>query len=283
MEKRNVLVLENVSQLDEQFSVYLNTYHKDNNLDVVYGLANEYKPVDLIPHFSKADTLAVCSSFANRKQFCQIIDILEKFENITRIEIMYLYTKNDQAFVQFLVDFKSDYPDYFQKIQKLVETREVCEIYNTCYEIEKGFFSKLNFTYDVVQLYNVKNSKFDIIFPVRQPISYWDNKYYFRDHIQILVDKYEYFYEALNDSKSSHEIILELLKKNQKLKKIKSFDLTTSDVSNLKDLFVEITSILEDRNEKLDENKFFDEDDTKTLRKNNNTWLEVINKITDQL
>lgn len=283
MEKRNILVLENINHLDEQFSVYLSEYHKDNKVDIVYGLANEHKPVDLIPHFAKADTLAVCSSFANRTQLCQILEVLEKFENIKRIEILFLYTKNDAAFIQFLQDFKFDYPDHFKKIQKLVDTREVCEIYNTCYETKQEFFSKLNYTYDVVQLYNVKDSKYDIIFPVRQPISYWNNKYYFRDHIHTFVDKYDFFYEALKDLNNAGKIIKDLYGEKEKLKNQKTIELTRTDVSKLKELFEEFSLVLENRNENLKEGKFFDEEETKILEKQNTKWLKVISKIQTQL
>ena len=274
MEKRNVLVLENVSQLDEQFSVYLSKYHSENNLDIVYHLANEHKPVDLIPHFSKADTLAVCSSFADRRQLCQILQVLEKFENIKRIEIMFLYTKNNNAFSEFLYEFKHDYPDYFKIVQKLVDTREVVEIYHTCYETKQEYFSKLEYTYDVVQLYNVPKSKYEIIFPVRQPISYWHDKYYFRDHIHTIVDNYDYYYQNLED----------LLKKIETLEsKNKIISLSSSDIKKLKSLFSEFSSIVEDRNEKLDEGKFFDEDEIKILRKDNNSWLKIIDKISKQI
>lgn len=272
-----MLVLENVSQLDEQFSVYLNTYHKDNNLDIIYGLAYEYKPVDLIPHFTKADTLAVCSSFANRHQLCQILQVLEKFENIKRIEIMFLYTKNNNAFSEFLYEFKHDYPDYFKIVQKLVDTREVVEIYHTCYETKQEYFSKHEYTYDVVQLYNVQNSKYEIIFPVRQPISYWYDKYYFRDHIQTIVDNYDYYYQNLDD------LLKYLNEKKEKLSKNKIISLSSSDIIKLKSMFSEFSSIIEDRNETLNEGKLFDEEETKVLRKDNNSWLKVINKISKQI
>jgi len=278
MEKRNVLVLENVSQLDEQFSVYLSKYHSENNLDIVYHLADEHQPVDLIPHFSKADTLAVCSSFADRRQLCQILQVLEKFENIKRIEIMFLYTKNNNAFSEFLYEFKHDYPDYFKIVQKLVDTREVVEIYHTCYETKQEYFSKLEYTYDVVQLYNVPKCKYEIIFPVRQPISYWHDKYYFRDHIHTIVDNYDYYYQNLEDLlKYINEKIETLESKN------KIISLSSSDIKKLKSLFSEFSSIVEDRNEKLDEGKFFDEDEIKILRKDNNSWLKIIDKISKQI
>ena len=278
MENTNILVLENVSHLDEQFSVYLNKYHGENNLDIVYELAHERKNIDLIPHFAKADTLAVCSSFANRGQLCQMLEVLEKFENIKRIEIMFLYTRNNNAFSEFLYEFKHDYPDHFKIIQKLVDTREVVEIYHTCYETKQEYFSKLEYTYDVVQLYNVPNSKYEIIFPVRQPISYWHDKYYFRDHIQTIVDNYDYYYENLKD------LLKYINEKREKLEsKNKIISLSSSDIKKLKSLFSEFSSIVENRNEKLDEGKFFDEDEIKTLRKDNNSWLKIIDKISKQI
>lgn len=87
-----------------------------------------------------------------------------------------------------------------------------------------------------------------------------------------------YYYQNLED------LLKYINEKRETLEsKNKIISLSSSDIKKLKSLFSEFSSIVEDRNEKLDEGKFFDEDEIKILRKDNNSWLKIIDKISKQI
>ena len=157
--KQKILVLENVSHLDRQFSEYLNTL-KDADIKILYSIANSSKQEEIAKEIktelSKCDILCVCSSFANKDQLRTFAKLIPNFANIKEVRILYLYTKveEERAFLRFL-NQKID-KELFNDIVNIVKSENVkiSEIfYRELIDEHKEYFNSTVFYYDIVPLY----------------------------------------------------------------------------------------------------------------------------------
>lgn len=242
--KINLLVLENVNHLDSDLNSYLTTYHKDNNVNIVYNVLNLNKD-DIINHLKSCDCICLSSSFYDIDQFNDIVKLINIFINIKRIEILYLFTNSDYKFVQFLNINMSD------ELVNIIKTRDVIEIQSTKYiNNSDKFFSKESFTFDCIDIYY--NSDKNMIWLERQPVVNFIKDYC----------KYDIRVEYLK------QILSNL---NKRLPKSEyTFTISENNISDFNNLKSEIISTINYRQEVEKDIELIEE---------NKKWLEILNKM----
>lgn len=268
---KNILILENVSELDPNFRDYLSTYHTDDNLNIIYNLSiddrdeeKEVKQKQLLEGLSQADELVVCSSFYDNEQFENILGMLLKFKNIRVVRVLYLYGENgNNKFVEFL----NAQTDAIQNNLKLLLNQ--CNIFEICcrtYELANGdsFFKKFKYFFDVVPVYY--NERHNIFWHERKPDVPTINSFlYKKDESKINVDK-------INLTKIGNELSTIKNKIDGKALYVIDKKYTSAFV----DLLLETEAVVKHQIESCEAHDF---GDSKKLIKEKKKWLKILENI----
>lgn len=264
MEIKNVLVLENVTDIDDNFRTYLEQYHTLNNVKVINNLSRGNKNPEIVTELAKADTLSICSSFFNTDQFETILKMLLNFKNIKNIEILYLYAKDGNTkFVDFLNDLDNTLKGHIINVLKNAKVSEICGSIYELQDTSTQYFSKFKYTFDVVEIYY--NSKYSVFWHVKQPVVPSLNTFLYKnntDHLDKKIAKLELYIKNLNIKLKEHEnIILSLPKKY---------------ASDLKELLLEVDAVINHQITLCEEQDF---GDSKSLIEEKKRWLKLLSEL----
>lgn len=265
---RNILVLENVSDLDANFSEYLDIYHAKHNVNIIYNLSNEHRSQEkheqLYKGLAKADELVVCSTFYNNEQFDKILAMLLNFKNIKIVRVLYSYADGgNQKFINFLNEQNEETK------QALIALTKQCVIFEICsstYELETekdAYFKKIKYTFDLVPIYY--NKKHEVFWHERQPVVPTLNSFLYLDNKDVTIPHAE-----LNRLHEEIDGIKKKLKNKSVFVIDKKYNNAFIELLNETKAFIEY---------QIESCEIKDFGDSKKLIKEKQNWLKILENI----
>lgn len=155
----NILILENVDHLDNDYKHFVSKEYDNDNVDVVFNLSYKFESEPeitketLLEKLEWADKLSVCSSLTENVD--KLLPLIQIHKNIKHIDIKYLFSQDILNLCKDLSKNKNDI------IFDLVKTRNVTEILIKTFEQPGKYFNKHFYTYTTVPLVYVE--KYDCI------------------------------------------------------------------------------------------------------------------------
>ncbi len=241
-----ILVLENVDSLDLEISQYLKKEHEGKDeIKVIKGILDNTKQKEVAEGLSWCDCLLMQSTFYNVEQLGMFLNLLQNFKNIKEIRIIFAYTNrsNTKAFLRYIE--KSVYKKAIVALMNIIPIKEViCELLEK--PTDKEYFKDFELNYDIVPLYF--NTKYDMV---------WHE---FKPNLDKHVD---FMYKSA------------VVKEKVIAVTGKTFTIEKKDLETFNEIMNEARAMIEDQKESCELHDF---GDSKTLIKEKNKWLKLLDK-----
>jgi hypothetical protein len=156
-----ILVLENVTELDEQLADYIKQWQEqkpEDTFEVVYRI-NTIKNSEsefhaLLKQIKECDILMMQSTFSNRNQFEEFLKIFVHLELKCPIYILHTNQQLEQFF-----SLEISTPEK-EMIRHLLKRCMIFDIVYQRYETEGAFFKKITYKFDTIRINWVKEVGF---------------------------------------------------------------------------------------------------------------------------